>query len=647
MNDISNLSILDAEAVMAATPNAAARRGLEFTLTLSAPVSGDVLVDYQTRDATGKAGFDYERTSGTLVIPGGTTSATITVAGSPIASEQPDRDVTLELSNLRGAAFAGGGLTAQARGVILDPYEGDTRPSLFVSNPVLLEGNSGTREAMFDIRLSRPADEAITLSYSTSPLSATTSLDFAPVFGTLIIAPGQTTASVAVPVIGDTIAEPTEQFRLVLVAEEHTALVLGAGGLAGIGTILDDDAGGGDLPVVNVLDANVMVGSTSSLGGRRNVDFAVQLSAPASGDVTFDFRTIDGTAVATEDYLAQEGVVTIAGGQTTGTITVTAQGNGTTQPNKTFGLELSNISGAVFAGGATDLVAVGTLLDPTGPTAGLPTVRIENIVVEQPETGQELAEFVVSVPTLAGLNIRGDFEIFAGTATEGDDFVAEVGTFTIGAGSSSVAIPVTVLANQDRGDDSTVILRLSNITNAQLPRNADEGFAIAVLQATGVTREPAGLLAGVIADQNGTPLLETTVLFTPDDAGSPPLETMNGPDARFTFTLAEGISGYLDATRAYDPETDGDITARDALDVLRLAVGLAPSWGPPIAMHFVAADINQDGQVTAADALDVLRAAVGLQSANQPSWIFLDPEADLSGVNSKRSPRPIDVFSLG
>ena len=72
---------------------------------------------------------------------------------------------------------------------------------------------------------------------------------------------------------------------------------------------------------------------------------------------------------------------------------------------------------------------------------------------------------------------------------------------------------------------------------------------------------------------------------------------------------------------------DGRPSATDALEVLRLAVGLTPSFGPATPEAFVAADMNRDSQITAQDALEVLRAAVGLSSDNGPQWLFVDSDA--------------------
>lgn len=91
-------------------------------------------------------------------------------------------------------------------------------------------------------------------------------------------------------------------------------------------------------------------------------------------------------------------------------------------------------------------------------------------------------------------------------------------------------------------------------------------------------------------------------------------------------------SGRLDAVRDYSAG-DPDITAQDALEVLRLAVGLEPSWGPAEAHDYIAADVNGDGQVTAQDALEVLRHAVGLETEHAREWVFVEADADLGEIS--------------
>jgi hypothetical protein len=160
---------------------------------------------------------------------------------------------------------------------------------------------------------------------------------------------------------------------------------------------------------------------------------------------------------------------------------------------------------------------------------------------------------------------------------------------------------------------------------------ADDTF-IAPVTSSGLD----GLLAlsGRLVDLAGDSLTGGTVTFQPLGR-SAVLTRLTRDGDSFSFDLSQGASGRLEATR---PLTTGDptITADDALDVLRLAVGLTPGFGAPSAANFIAADIDGDGQVTASDALDVLRAAVGLSSPNTPRWVFVGTE-DLDNLTLSAS----------
>jgi hypothetical protein len=70
-----------------------------FTVTLSAPCSGPVSVAYATANGTAVAGQDYTATSGTLTIPAGGTSGTVSVPILNDALVEPTETFTLTLSN--------------------------------------------------------------------------------------------------------------------------------------------------------------------------------------------------------------------------------------------------------------------------------------------------------------------------------------------------------------------------------------------------------------------------------------------------------------------------------------------------------------------------------------------------------------------
>lgn len=104
------------------------RTTVQFTVTLSAPVPRDISVDFATfsdgtaAGGTAFAGFDYESTSGTVVIPAGATTATIDVVILGDELDEPTETFFVNLSNPSGAVVT----DAQGEGRIVD----DDLPSL-------------------------------------------------------------------------------------------------------------------------------------------------------------------------------------------------------------------------------------------------------------------------------------------------------------------------------------------------------------------------------------------------------------------------------------------------------------------------------------------------------------------------------------
>ena len=86
----------------------------------------------------------------------------------------------------------------------------------------------------------------MTVDYTTADGTALAGSDYQPASGTLTFAAGDDPLTIAVPVIGDTVAEPTKTFRLVL--SNPNGATLGSR-VQATGTIVDNDvppAGGSE-----------------------------------------------------------------------------------------------------------------------------------------------------------------------------------------------------------------------------------------------------------------------------------------------------------------------------------------------------------------------------------------------------------------
>lgn len=100
-----------------------------------------------------------------------------------------------------------------------------------------------------------------------------------------------------------------------------------------------------------------------------------------------------------------------------------------------------------------------------------------------------------------------------------------------------------------------------------------------------------------------------------------------------SHSMPRGSDATVKADKTVDTTSEDAIGAFDALQALRLAVGLDKSDGTSEWHDYIAADINKDGRVGADDALNILKFAVGLTDGPSADWVFVDKNADWSGID--------------
>ena len=107
-------------------------------------------------------------------------------------------------------------------------------------------------------------------------------------------------------------------------------------------------------------------------------------------------------------------------------------------------------------------------------------------------------------------------------------------------------------------------------------------------------------------------------------------------DGTASGTLAIGSNATILANLAYSSSTKA-VSSQDALDALKLSVGLSTSGGTKDAFDFMSADFNQDGKVSSQDALSILKYSVGLPTSEKAKWVFVDTSGDYSGVSKSNT----------
>ena len=543
-----------------------------FTVTMS-PASGqEVTVNYAV-DATSTATSASDFTalpSGTLTFAAGDTSKMIRVAVTGDAVDEPDETVVLKLANASNATIG----IATATGTITDD---DGAPSLSITAPAAVtEGNSGSTNMVFTVTMSPASGQEVTVNYAVDATStATSASDFTALpSGTLTFTAGDTSKTITVAVIGDELKEPNETVVLKLSSVSNASIGIAMAS----GTIIDDDGA----PSLSITaPATVLEGDGSS----TNMVFTVTLSPTSGQQVTVDYG-VDATSTATSasDFTAlPSDTLTFAAGDTSKTITVAVTGDAVDEPDETVVLKLANASNATI-GIAT---ATGIITDDDGAPSLSITVPA---AVTEGDSGTTNMVFTVTLAPASGQQVTVDYAVDAtSTATSTSDFTAlPPGTLTFAVGDTSKTITVAVTGDAVDEPDETVVLKLSNASNASI------GTATA---------------SGTITDDDGAPSLSITVpaAVTEGDSGT--------TNMVFTVTLAPA-SGQ-EVTVGYAVDTTS--TATSASDFTALPPGTltfaAGDTSKTITMVVTGDEVNEPNETVVLKLSNASNASIGIATA--------------------------------
>ncbi|MGH8245378.1 MAG: Calx-beta domain-containing protein, partial [Gammaproteobacteria bacterium] len=485
-----------------------------FTVTLSSASASTVTVNFATLDGTATAGTDYAATSGTLIFPPGSTIQNITVAINGDSVNEPDETFFVNLSGPANAGISDG----QGLGTIVND---DAAPRLSISDATVVEGNSGTVNAVFAVTLSSASASQVTVNYATASGTATAGTDYVAVSGTLTFPPGSTIQNITVPVNGDTVLEPDETFTVNLSSPVNATIANGVG----TGTITNDDRS-----TLSISDASVSEGSGGAV-------FTITLSSPSTSVVTVDFATADGSALAGSDYVAASGTLTFAPGTTAQNVTIAVIGDSLSEGTETFAVNLSNPVNAAIADG----LGIGTIIDDDlGGTLQFSSATYT--------VGEGAGSATITV-TRTGGNAGGVQVTYAasnGTATAGADYTATSGTILFAADETSKTFTVPVIDDALFEGNETVNLALSNPTggaNLGTPNTA-------VLTITDNDPAPSGSLqfssaAYSVTESVGSALITVARTGSTDAAVSVNYATSNGTaTAGADYTSASGTLSF-------------------------------------------------------------------------------------------------------
>jgi hypothetical protein len=480
-------------------------------------------VDYATQTApTNPATASTDYTSigpaRTLTFNPGEVSKTFQVAIADDSIAEGPENVDLVLSNPQNLTAGAAPQIGPNGPAELTINDDDASTFNFGAPAYSVHEDDSAGHATITVNRSGATTIPASVDYATSDgTAAGAGVDYTGAVGTLQFAAGETTKTFNVDVSNDGVAEANETVNL--------ALKIG-------GTTVDTSL----LSIVDNDNPKTSVQLSSPTYNVNEADgtaaIVVTLSHAVDADVTVDYATADGTALAGSDYIDTHGTLRFTGnvnnggtGETSKTIQIPITQDPDAEDPETLTLTLSNaLPGTSSILGAP---ATGTVTLADDDPAGMIDFKALHYDVDETD-----GQAIVTVERLGGVGgaVSVDYRTSDGSATAGADYAARSGTLNWAAGDSAdktFTVPVTwdgraegtesvslALTNPgggaDQGPNSAAVLRIGD--DGASGRIALSSNAYKVGEADGVVtvtaRRSGGSLGGPVkvnyATSNGT-----------------------------------------------------------------------------------------------------------------------------------------------
>ena len=347
---------------------------MTFTLTLSAAAENPVRVEAFTQSGAATAsdrvtetslGRDFEGKTEYVVFEPGETEQSFTVTLVDDDIDESSEDFTVKLSRPSSNVWV---TDASATGTILD---NDDPMEAQISRQVKRVEEDRNGPVVFAVELVHDdtggSERDTRLFWEVTAGTATEGEDYAKPYseqrGTLDIPVGHLTAAIEVDLIDDDLLEQAlETFTVELVEGRRLELADNEGRRKVRISIRDDEQLTAAISPV-----------TDSVAEGDNAVFEVRLSGGVTTEPTVLEYTVAGTATSGDDYTAPDGMLTIAAGSDTGTITIPVLVDSTLDPDET--VEVTLTSGASGSRNASipnpaavvTIVETGTMTVSVGP----------------------------------------------------------------------------------------------------------------------------------------------------------------------------------------------------------------------------------------------------------------------------------------
>ena len=187
-----------------------------------------------------------------------------------------------------------------------------------------------------------------------------------------------------------------------------------------------------------------------------------------AGNLSVAYATMDGTAIAGQDYTATSGTLTFSNGETSKSFQVPINDDAVTEPDETFKVTL-NASSLELLGAPTTLIV--TIQDHST----VPVVFVRGATVAEGNAGSTEALFTFTLSAATGRSVIVNYATANISATggtscgnQGTDYEIASGTISFQPGNTTITIPVKICGDTSGEGNETFRLNLASASNVTL-----------------------------------------------------------------------------------------------------------------------------------------------------------------------------------
>lgn len=217
-------------------------------------------------------------------------------------------------------------------------------------------------------------------------------------------------------------------------------------------------------PVITVSNALAV---TEGNVGTTNAVFPVALSFPSPYVVSVSFQIQENTAGAASDYVATNGTLAFAPGETNQFLPVTVLADNISEGTESFSLQLLDVTNATLANAS----AVGTILDDDPP----PVVAVADAVAFEGDGGTPTLTFNLSLSPSSGALVSLLCTLSNGTATANSDFMPDAFAVSFPPGATNQTVVARLIGDVAPEPDETFTVHLANVSGATPGRSVATG----------------------------------------------------------------------------------------------------------------------------------------------------------------------------